>query len=459
MSDIEPRTVRFSVVGEGLTDIARNMMLSDRPDGAWRLIAQGLIGDGREAAAQGVLDGSMKLVDGDDGQLVLKEDKDSDGYLTQLRFIYAGRIRMDDIWWRPVAVISYFGPDSARWASRDDDPLSNRDEHAARVMRTWFDRRAAFFCGRRERAILVNRQYIVWETCGERPYWWAPNNTPADAFAEAMGAGRRLDERGEDFTTRDVLESMQNDDKISPQELRETRAEAEAAEAIARDAAHAALLEDIRDRVRKQAKGDTFVLVVPADPRTEGPFGSPREPTPERRLVIPRAPFWHWALGRTSLRHMAPPWEPVAPSGLKLSMDDPYHSDWMIGAGLSLQNDYGPNNPVSEAAREAMFALQERLGSFEVTVLVDNGPVLGKVGEEILVLPDLSVKHAPHVLDANPSALIAERGGAMAHLSVIGLERGLTILIVDDAMTRFQKGQQLCLEPAVGSVSEVETDE
>jgi len=59
----------------------------------------------------------------------------------------------------------------------------------------------------------------------------------------------------------------------------------------------------IANKVRDQAGDDTFELVVPACEGAE-----------EHRLTVPRAAFWNWALSRTSIRHLAPPWEPRVPS-------------------------------------------------------------------------------------------------------------------------------------------------
>jgi hypothetical protein len=62
---------------------------------------------------------------------------------------------------------------------------------------------------------------------------------------------------------------------------------------------------------------------------------------------------------------------------MKLPLDDPYHTDWTIGAGLDPSGAY--DERVSEVSTRLMFELQERLGRFEAGVVVDAGPVAGVV--------------------------------------------------------------------------------
>src|SRR5271170_4650888 len=92
--------------------------------------------------------------------------------------------------------------------------------------------------------------------------------------------------------------------------------------------------------------------------------------------IVPRAPFMHWALGRTSLRHLSPPWFCISPPGMKFVNDDRHHSDWFYGATLvdapdSFDPDEYPyGGDVDKAAQREMFALQWRLGNFACEVLV-----------------------------------------------------------------------------------------
>ena len=224
--------------------------------------------------------------------------------------------------------------------------------------------------------------------------------------------------------------------------------------------------ENIRRKVLKQAAGDMMDLHT-ADGR--------------KVATVPRAPFTVWALNRTSLKHLAPPWKTVAPPGLKLQMDEPAHTDWFFGAtiyitpdervrarfphaetldeakelasawGVKLgRYDFDYNGLLNEASHHEMWELQERLGDFETPVVVDAGDVTGTVGKEIVVLPDLSPDHVGKITKAR--GIITQVGGKVAHIAQLALERSITIMRVDDAVTRFPAGTKLTLYPGEGRI-------
>lgn len=197
----------------------------------------------------------------------------------------------------------------------------------------------------------------------------------------------------------------------------------------------------IRQAVLAQAAGDMMELRLEAG-----------------RLVatVPRAPFMHWALGRTSLRHLAPPWLCISPSGMKFVNDDRHHSDWFYGATIVDAPDgfdageYAYGGDVDKAAQREMFALQWRLGNFACEVLVDAGEVAGVVGQQIAVLRDLRPEQMTAILGA--TGIVTQAGGQLAHLAQIAMARRITILRVPDACSRFRAGMRLTLQPAIGMV-------
>ena len=105
---------------------------------------------------------------------------------------------------------------------------------------------------------------------------------------------------------------------------------------------------------------------------------------------------------------------------------------------------------VSGPSWEAKHELQKRLGSFEAAVVNDAGPVYGTVGEDIVVLPDLSPDRLPDIVGAR--AIITEAGGGLAHLAVVSRENGVTIMRVADAISRYPEGTALTLLPAEGKI-------
>jgi hypothetical protein len=60
-------------------------------------------------------------------------------------------------------------------------------------------------------------------------------------------------------------------------------------------------------------------------------------------IQVPKNPFLHWCLRFFNWEdhgHETPRWEFVAGSGLKMMNDDPYHTDWVLGAGIPLDQVY-----------------------------------------------------------------------------------------------------------------------
>ncbi len=224
--------------------------------------------------------------------------------------------------------------------------------------------------------------------------------------------------------------------------------------------------EEIRRKVLKQSKGDMMDLHA-KDGR--------------KVATVPRAPFMVWALNRTSLKHLAPPWQTISPPGLKMQMDEPAHTDWFYGATIYVSQDervrarfphaetldeakelaqawgaklgrydYDHNGLLSEAADHESFELQEKLGDFQTPVVVDAGDVVGEVGKEIVVIPNLQPDHVDKI--ARAKGIITQVGGAVAHIAQLALERSITIMRVEDAMTRFPEGTKLSLYPGEGRI-------
>ncbi len=420
--------VHFTVDGAGFTELVRNILLGERPDVAWRMAARGLVGDGSEAVARGLLDGTLRLVNVSKDTVTAAPDADED-YQRDLRYIYAGRRRdADGTWWRPAAVVLGASAAARRAAAEKAD---TEQPSPGAALREWARLVAEYYADGHERVRLVGGRWTIWEPCGERPFWWDSPSTWQAAWSEAEAAKRAIEERGA-ADSRVLIHELAREGDADW--VHEVFAHAEAER-------RAIWHWELGEQVRAQAGDDTFELVVEAS--GDGP---------ERRLTVPRAPFWHWALASTKLAHLAPPWEVVSPVGLKLTFDDPYHSDWMLGAGLDLREDYSAfgSEPVSDAAMDARFELQRRLGSYEVAVLADGGEVTGVVGKDVAVLPTLGPEHAEVAMVSR--AIIAERGGALAHLAVVGRELGLTIVRDRDAVFRYPKGCVVTINPSNGTV-------
>jgi len=490
----------FSITGEAFTEHARNMLLSELPAKAYRMLANGLLGGPPGAAAQTafeVLDGKKKLIgtsDSADG-LEVVDDVDSEGYLKTLHYIYAGRILIDRKWYRPYAHVVGFNERDATYASQKlgltPSKLDHRFERWAmlRVEFYGLGRGKAVRMGKRTRvqsdAVFDMRNpneeidVILFEECGEPPFWWPEPANADEAYAQFLAAGRRLDRidpmpgvSDGDDDGEGGLTSDDGSNRVS--RFIDHRAEREAkeeAEAEAEFQEEERLREEREDnrrtaewmgryrgwgaKVREQADGDYIEIALP-----KGYVPTMEEDVPSMMLLngkirVPRAPFVCWCLWRTNLSFMKPDWEWVAPSGLKMPLDDSYHTDWMLGADIHLRHSY--DTELKAVAYETMSLIQREYGGYKHVVLVNGPDYEGLVGKydmpgAIMVLPDLRNTPENNMAVANARAIITEVGGELAHVATLARENSIPVMRVKNAMKLFPVGTRLTLNPARGRI-------
>ena len=204
----------------------------------------------------------------------------------------------------------------------------------------------------------------------------------------------------------------------------------------------AAEVARVRAAVLEQCGGDTFEL--------RGEDGS------VVAAAVPRAPFVCWSLHRTSLRHKMPPWRKVSESGAKMVGDDPYHSDWFFGAGFS-PGDYDRSSALHEAAADERHRIQQELGSFKCDVVVGGAFVMGVVGRDVAVLPDLRPDRIDEISGAK--AIITEVGGIGAHLAQVALDRSVPMVRIPGAVAEFPPGTPVTIDTESGQVNNVALDD
>lgn len=467
----------FRVTGEGFTTLARGLFLDDRPDKAWRLIVNGLGGGvAVRALAEALLDGHTKLV-GDERSMedVSDDDPATAEYRRHVQWLYAGRYHHPNGWYRPRAIVTDLGPEDAYAASRLTNGVPSNLPHDGAQFERWSLARVAWYGSREERVIDTHRfGPMLWEPVGPPPVWWPENTSPDAAINHFLAAGRVIEETGyrkmhpptrEEVTRLAKLQGapLRPDGRaegatIDPtRELRWSRKEPEGRSRLTPEARRDA---DARERLRvsqERAEAARFDALCAAIATTV------RERAGDRWIVlkddaghviarVPEDPFQQWALWRTCLKHRAPLWEPVSPVGLKQGNDDPYHTDWYLGAGFDLKKPYPYDGPLHKAAMNAVYELQERLGRYECAVLVagHGQPVTGVIGKDIVVVPDLSMKHVDAVLGAR--AVITEAGGAGAHLALLATEKGTPILYSPFADHALRSGLCVTVFPDQGRV-------
>lgn len=450
---LESGVAHFSITGEALVDIARDMMLSDMPARAWRLLSQNLLSDepaDTSKLAIDVLEGRMTLA-GDSNVGVTPEPEDPkkvERYLHDVKFIYAGRVRLGTSWWRPWGVVTSFGPDDAQWALTAAG-LSSVPTQVGPVdaLRAWSMGRVAYYGPRGSIVLEARDTYVIFEACGEPPFWWHENHSVDVAMAQCREVGRKLRETG-------FADHVQDKKPFKPQvksgPTKEELAEREAEDAR-QEAAYQAKLREYQQRIVEQA-GDNLFDLHWVDKEGKSQFAR-----------VPTAPFERWALSRDEhLRDMRPAWTNICPSGLKMPLDDVDHSDWMIGAGLfDFRDFYDFDGGLHKAAYRMHSQVQSRYrNTFRQCSVLNSGPVKEgwvahpKRGEKsigaIVVLPNLH----PDYIDAvvNASAVITQAGGAAAHLAQIALDNRVPLVLVPEAIKKFPAGCRVRVDTEAAEV-------
>lgn len=231
-------------------------------------------------------------------------------------------------------------------------------------------------------------------------------------------------------------------------------------------------VEVYREAIMQQA-GDDFIdlTYTPYGQRIEGTdeFTNPEPIT----LKVPRAPFEQWVMWRTDGAHLAAPWKKVSPPGLKMLGDDPYHTDWILGAGLALDDWAGTSqtsDPLVHAAWNLRYQIAQRLLKSAAAVLSGAGVARGTVvhlkpgdrlkAGEIGVIRNAGPDYVQAAQDAinNGGALITENGGAVAHLVTVFREQDLKIVRVQNARKKYPAGGSVTIDFSDATVTLAEGD-
>jgi phosphohistidine swiveling domain-containing protein len=172
---------------------------------------------------------------------------------------------------------------------------------------------------------------------------------------------------------------------------------------------------------------------------------------------VPLAPLIVWAAGHLrsyqKVEAHIPNWVPQNPSGLKVNMDDPTHTDWMLAAGLLDPNLWGKD--LDTRMWQISEDLQVELTGAQLHVLAAGKSTASgiikfcKSAEDvdentIAIVPNASVRYYEVALKA--AATIVIEGGAMSHLAVNGLADKLFIVRISSAKASFKDGDHVTLD-------------
>jgi|APSaa5957512622_1039677.scaffolds.fasta_scaffold32043_1 phosphohistidine swiveling domain-containing protein len=496
---MERQTLCMWTDGESLTRIARDFVLDRQFDRAVRFLVEGLDGMTFDLAhsillGDTCLAGHSPKHPGEGASIYLDQTEDLE-WKAQLQWIFAGAYLEGGVYWAPYAVVTNFGKEdyiaaggkgAGRALHYADDPANDR---------------AVLLTVPGENGDLLLSTNVLFRKI-DVPVWWTPRASalkPQEALADFLTHSlleyrSHTKKYGREVSIEDHADAIDmitaHDRKVVPrvdllaQEARVALDEKERLEDEYEAQEWETTLKDLHERILEQAgpddgaensdptQGPWFTLKVGRvcsedchiDPYS-GCMDHPEEGQ-DRPLSyrVASAPFISWALNRTQASHLAPPWKNISPSGMKLMLDDPYHTDWMLSAGLNLGDDYS-DPAIRKATYSLLHRLQEKLCEFKCAVLSGRGKSVGytevchpKKDEDctgkIAVIPSAGPAYTIPAMTAE--AVITERGGELAHLSVVGRESGVILVRVPDARRLYPKGCQVRVDAMNGEV-EIDT--
>ncbi len=183
-----------------------------------------------------------------------------------------------------------------------------------------------------------------------------------------------------------------------------------------------------------------------------------------------RALIWYVFGKMHAVRDLLPEYKAFTYSGFKMQMDNPYHTDMMLGAGLT--DSY--HDCIYEA-RRLIEKEYEKIFSFDFTVLADGrkdkDPYFSftvyehtpmrdgttwssmnihcqdknddKYEKKAIVIPNAGIEY--DLAAVNADIIVCEQGGPMAHLALVSREKGKILIRVDNAIERFPTFSKLWL--------------
>lgn len=474
----------FRITGDAFTRLVQERMLDDAPGAAYRLATS--IGSGDPAVddtipkiAQRLCDGKAAL-EGDERSMSVVT-RDHRRYREQLAWLHAGRIRLRDRWWQPVAYVQDVGPMDLK--NDHGKPTSAEPRSRGIWNRGWH------YCGKDE--IVVEHvsfkdpesphfeREVIFRACVERPHWHQPPTSAQAALDEYLAAGRGLEKRGHSVSYgRDPEQWPSGYPGKSWQ--REPEPPVGGPARFHGDVPNAAMKRKLEEqerearekaeeesRLRRVADLRALILAQAGDDLIEFAWEALGE-TPAGKTMVPRAPFLLWAFARLKwYAPMLPAWKTVSPGGMKMAMDDPNHTDWVIGGGLDpLDRSLYWGGAKAEAADRLRSRLQDefderrRVEDEKVTTLVTGSKVIaivvhGRPGVStepgsVVVVPNLHTRYLWAVTGA--AAVITEEGGEVAHLAQVAREQALPVVRAERALERWDEGDVVEVDPEARTV-------
>lgn len=473
-------SVCFKIEGEWLSSFARTLVV----EGKWMKALRVLQEDVGLSYEQGIklLRGRADLVGVNEFELVdISDDdqiaKDMDA---KMDWLYGNVFEHNGRHWKPYAYVTRLNHAdfdfAKKWTNSNTLGVYTGLAEPKSYGGVYLYRRAFAYANNPSNDLVlhIGKQVpILCEAVDPPPMWII---APKDGVAHIIqryenGKLNHLEERGANADEEISLPNNEDDD------LEETESPADQyhriqqrnqeLEKIESERVVQRVLEiiDIRKKVTEQADkiGGWITLDLTKQP------GYAEDVHP-KSIRVPKNPFLHWALRRFDFEGMGkspPPWDLVSYSGMKMMMDDPYHTDWWIGAGLDLDNAYERRGDSLEtiansAAFSEMFEINREWSKSDFVILAGCGSDVNVYAEihhpkpnktvpagSIAVVPHAGPEYQNAMMSANKKdkhgnrgMIICETGGKLAHLAVVGREMECNVLMVPNALKKFKTGSR-----------------
>lgn len=476
-------TMSFVIHGDYLTKTVREMVLSEQWSSAYSLLIEDLEGMDHVTAIA-ILTGDKKLTGNSNIGVDIEDDNDTN-YKNEVKYLYAGYVIHMGKWYKPNARLTVFKPIFPKINDLIKKVYSSRmggeESHGSNSRQSMIQCNMNYAAEHTSNGNIVayvidskNQNNIVIFTRVDQPPFWdhkdvIPNYISSnfddawEAFQDVKGYAYNIGDMNtidsEVLGEQDWDPNWVKEQPTQPitNELKEeavlvTRDTLTADSHEEVDTAEAIEYKHMQKLIREQASGEF----------TEVPFQG-------RILSIPTAPLLNWALLEYKKGWELSPmkWDCIARPGMKIVGDDPYHTDWWIGAGLPLDKVYRhwaiDCSDYITLQIDLQEQLQEKYLKFEITVLsVGNG--MGVYGETLLfdpkkqqdftdkiaVMKSADARHWDKV--QNAKAIICETGGAMAHMVSLANEQGVVIVREKNATTKYNFSISLTINTTNGTI-------
>ncbi len=477
------KTAMVHVEGEWLAKHARTLVMEGKWARALKLLTDCLAGMTYETAIA-ILKGEAELTGWATDEAGLKVGPlPPDGPVAQamsegLTRLYGTTFHYQNECWRPYAKVTSWSETDAKLAPQDvaeniiDEGCSESD-----TPRGQGAARSLYYANSARSDLLIiiavsstEDLAVLCEKTATPPLWFdVPQDSPAQAVKSWLDAGFELEERGARIKGEGLLSSVLRASAVDPVIATACSTQTEVPQGKAERIAA------IRAQICHQAQhGDGFYRLALTE--EDRPYAG------RAYLDVPRNPFLLWALAGFAFEKFGktrPEWRIVSTTGLTPMFDNPYRTDWLLGAGLS-PHELGGREPGSLAAVVRSSALRERQVIVRQWTGVGFSILARTEAERFLGVPVVATPYqsvpvgsialaataGPEYQVAMRSACVKDRygssglilcasGNQLDNLAVIGRETSSTVLLVEEAVERFRGAKALSIDLEEGKIYHV----